>query len=116
MDRIVDAFPSEQQEQIRAQLSMVLRTVVSQQLLPDQNGGMVPAYEIMHVNSAIRSLIRDNKSHQIDNVISSSGGEGMVSMDQSILALFKSGHISAQTAMEYSDNPDQLRRRLGNAQ
>ena len=116
VDRIVDAFPSEQQEQIRAQLSMVLRTVVSQQLLPDQNGGMVPAYEIMHVNSAIRSLIRDNKSHQIDNVISSSGGEGMVSMDQSILALFKSGHISAQTAMEYSDNPDQLRRRLGNAQ
>ena len=115
VDRIVDAFPSEQQEQIRAQLSMVLRTVVSQQLLPDQNGGMVPAYEIMHVNSAIRSLIRDNKSHQIDNVISSSGGEGMISMDQSILALFKSGNISAQTALEYSDNPDQIRRRLGNA-
>ena len=113
VDRIVDSFPSGQQEQIRAQLSMVLRTVVSQQLLPNKNGGMVPAYEIMHVNSAIRSLIRDNKSHQIDNVISSGGGEGMISMDQSILALCKEGEITPETALEYSDNPEQLRRRLG---
>ena len=113
VDRIVDSFPSGQQEQIRAQLSMVLRTVVSQQLLPDRNGGMVPAYEIMHVNSAIRSLIRDNKSHQIDNAIASGSGEGMISMDQSILALYKAGEITMETALDYSDNPEQLRRRLG---
>lgn len=113
IDRIVDSFPSTQQEQIRSQLSMVLRTVVSQQLLPDQNGGMVPAYEIMRMNSAIRSLIRDNKSHQIDNAIASGGGEGMISMDQSILALYKAGKITRETALDYSDNPEQLQRRLG---
>ena len=113
VDRIVDSFPSGQQEQIRAQLSMVLCTVVSQQLLPDKNGGVVPAYEIMHVNNAIRSLIRENKSHQIDNVISSGSSEGMISMDQSILALYKAGKITMESALEYSDNTDQLRRRLG---
>ena len=113
VDRIVDSFPSTQQEQIRSQLSMVLRTVVSQQLLPDQDGGMVPAYEIMQMNNAIRSLIRDNKTHQIDNAIAAGGAEGMVSMDQSILALYKAGKITVETALEYSDNPEQLRRRLG---
>lgn len=113
VDRIVDSFPSTQQEQVRSQLSMVLRTVVSQQLLPDKDGGMVPAYEIMQMNNAIRSLIRDNKTHQIDNAITAGGAEGMVSMDQSILALCKAGKISVETALEYSDNPEQLKRRLG---
>ena len=113
IDRIVDAFPPAQQPQIRVQLSMVLRTVVSQQLLPDQNGGMVPACEIMHVNPAIRNMIRDSKTHQIDNAIASGGAEGMVSMDQSILALYQAGKISRETALDYADNPDQLRRRLG---
>ncbi|MEY8402806.1 PilT/PilU family type 4a pilus ATPase [Oscillospiraceae bacterium 44-34] len=113
VDRIVDSFPSGQQGQVRAQLSMVLRTVVSQQLLPDKNGGVVPAYEIMHMNSAIRSLVRENKSHQIDNVIASGGGEGMISMDQSILALYKGGEVTRETALDYSDNPEQLQRRLG---
>ncbi|MBD5098560.1 MAG: PilT/PilU family type 4a pilus ATPase [Clostridiales bacterium] len=113
VDRIVDSFPSTQQEQVRSQLSMVLRTVVSQQLLPDKDGGMVPAYEIMQMNNAIRSLIRDNKTHQIDNAIAAGGAEGMISMDQSILALYKAGKITMETALEYSDNPEQLRRRLG---
>ena len=113
IDRVIDSFPSTQQAQVRVQLSMVLRTVVSQQLLPDQNGGLVPAYEIMHMNAAIRSLIRDGKTHQIDNAIASGGGEGMIAMDQSILALYRAGHISLETALDYSDNPEQLRRRLG---
>ena len=91
----------------------VLRTVVSQQLLPDVNGGLVPACEIMHMNSAIRSLIRDNKSHQIDNVIAAGAKEGMVSMDQSILALFKAGTITKETALAYAENPEQLRRNMG---
>ncbi len=113
VDRIVDSFPSTQQEQVRSQLSMVLRTVVCQQLLPSTDGSMVPAYEIMQMNSAIRSLIRDNKTHQIDNAITAGGAEGMISMDQSILALYKAGEITVETALEYSDNPEQLRRRLG---
>ena len=112
VDRIVDSFPSTQQEQVRSQLSMVLRTVVCQQLLPDKDGGMVPAYEIMQMNNAIRSLIRDNKTHQIDNAIAAGGAEGMISMDQSILTLYKAGKVTMETALEYSVNPEQLRRRL----
>ncbi len=113
IDRIVDAFPPAQQAQIRVQLRMVLHTVVSQQLLPDKEGGRVPAFEIMHVNGAIRSMIRDSKSHQIDNAIASGAAEGMVTMDQSILALYQAGRITLDTALVHADNPDQLRRRLG---
>ena len=113
IDRIIDAFPSNQQAQIRLQLSSVLRTVVSQQLLPDCHGGMVPACEILHLNSAVRSLIRDNKNHQIDNIIASSGREGMCSMDQSVLALYRAGKITGETALEYADHPEQLKRQLG---
>ena len=113
IDRIIDAFPSNQQAQIRVQLSAVLRTVVSQQLLPDHQGGMVPACEILHLNSAVRSMIRDNKNHQIDNVIASGGKEGMCSMDQAIVSLFREGVISRETALEYADHPEQITRLLG---
>lgn len=112
IDRVIDAFPANQQDQIRVQLSTVLRTVVSQQLLPDIDGNMIPAFEIMHVNSAIRNMIRESKSHQIDMAISTGSGEGMISMDQSILNLYKTGKITRQTAMEYADNPEQMERRL----
>lgn len=113
IDRIVDAFPPAQQAQIRVQLSMVLRTVVSQQLLPDQNGGLVPAFEFMHMTPAIRSMIRDSKSYQIDNAIAAGSGDGMVTMDQSILALYQAGKISRETVLDYADNAEQMRRRLG---
>ena len=112
IDRIVDTFPSGQQDQVRVQLSMVLHTVVSQQLVPDTKGGLVPAFEIMHVNNAIRSLIRDSKTHQIDNAIAAGGAEGMMSMDQSLLALYRSRQITAETVLSYADNPDQLKRRM----
>ena len=113
IDRIIDTFPSTQQSQIRVQLSSVLRTVVSQQLLPDLHGGSVPACEIMHMNSAVRSLIRENKNHQIDNVIASAGKEGMLSMDQYILALYRAGRISREVALEYADHPELLQRSIG---
>lgn len=114
IDRIVDTFPAGQQDQIRVQLGMVLHTVVSQQLLPDVEGGLVPAYEIMHMNTAIRNLIRERKSEQIANAIAAgSASEGMVSMDQYILTLYKNGRISADTARDFADNPEQLKRRLG---
>ena len=77
IDRIVDTFPSGQQDQVRVQLSMVLHTVISQQLVPGVAGDLVPAFEIMHVNNAIRSLIRDSKTHQIDNAIAAGGVEGI---------------------------------------
>lgn len=112
IDRIIDMFPSTQQPQIRVQLAMVLKTVVSQQLLPDREGGMIPACEIMHMNSAIRSMIRDNKNHQIDNAIASGAKEGMVSMDQAILALYHEGKITKETALLYADRPEQIKRSL----
>lgn len=113
IDRIIDSFPSTQQAQVRVQLSMVLQTVVSQQLLPDKDGGRVPAYEIMHMTGAVRNMIRDCKNYQIDNVIQSSSSEGMVSMDQSILLLYQKGCITRGTALDYAVNPDQMLRKLG---
>lgn len=113
IDRIIDSFPSTQQAQIRMQLSTVLRTVVSQQLLPDVHGGMIPACEILQMTGAVRSMIRDNKNHQIDNAIASGSREGMISMDQAIAKLYQEGKISQETALHYTDKPEQLKRQLG---
>ncbi len=113
IDRIVDSFPSDQQAQIRIQLSMVLHTVVSQQLVAGVDGALVPAFEVMHVNNGIRSLIRDSKSHQIDNAVASGAAEGMITMDQSLFNLVKSGRITRDTALGCAANPEQLARRLG---
>ena len=112
IDRIIDAFPSTQQSQIRVQLATVLRTVVSQQLLPDVHGGMIPACEVLQLTGAVRSMIRDNKNHQIDNAIASGSKEGMISMDQSVLQLFRAGKISRETALMYADRPEQMKRQL----
>ena len=112
IDRIIDSFPPEQQHQIRLQLSSVLHTVVSQQLLSGVDGETVSAFEILRVNSAIRSMIRDSKNYQIPGVLASSGGEGMISMDQAVLELLQQGKISEETAMNHAENPEHLRRRL----
>ncbi len=113
IDRIIDTFPSEQQSQIRIQLGGVLQTVVCQQLLPASDGGRVPAFEIMNMTNAVKSLIRDGKTHQIDNVIASGAADGMISMDQSIYDLWKSGRITKETALAYAVNPEQMKRRIG---
>ena len=67
----------------------------------------------MHMTGAVRSLIRDNKNHQIDNAIAAGGGEGMCSMDQSIMNLYQSGIITRETALDYADHQEQMQRRLG---
>lgn len=115
IDRMIDAFPSQQQSQARAQLSMVLRSVVSQQLLPGVDGRQVPAFELMQANSAVRSMIRDCKTYQIDNELRISGAKGMLAMDQSIFGLYQSGKISAETALDYADHLDQMRRKISDA-
>ena len=112
IDRIIDVFPPSQQRQIAIQLSTVLNAVVSQQLLPTVDGGMVPAFEIMTVTPAIRNMIRDNKVPQIDGLLYSSNREDMVSMDASILALCQKGVISKDTALIYATNPELLRKKL----
>lgn len=112
IDRIIDVFPPGQQQQIRVQLSMLLRTVISQVLLPSSNGGLIPAFEIMHTNNAIRNLIRESKTHQIDNVIGTASAEGMISMDAYILDLCLNGKITVETAIEHAVNPEQMARRF----
>ncbi|MCB6367053.1 PilT/PilU family type 4a pilus ATPase [Intestinibacillus massiliensis] len=112
VDRIIDVFPPEQQQQIRVQLSMVLQSVITQQLIPTVNGGLTPAFEIMHVNNAIRNMIRDSKVHQIDTVIQTSAAEGMVSLDNSLLSLCREGKIAPQMAVRYAVNQEQMERRL----
>ena len=112
IDRVIDAFPSNQQAQVRVQLGAVLRTVVSQQLVPDIHGNLVPACEILQLNPAARSMIRDNKTHQLQNVIAAGSKEGMMTMDQSLTALCKAGRITKETALHYADNPEQLQRSL----
>lgn len=112
IDRVIDAFPADQQGQIRAQLSCVLRTVVSQQMLPDVDGGLVPAFEIMRMTGAIRSMIRDGKTYQIPGVIAAGADSDMLAMDNSILALYRAGRITRQTAIDHADSPEQMLRRM----
>lgn len=111
VDRIIDVFPPGQQQQVRVQLSMVLQAVVSQQLIPDLDGRAVPAFEVMVVNPAIRNLIREGKSHQMDNVIFSNP-DTMVSMDASISELYQGGRISAENALAYSTDPEAMSKRM----
>ncbi len=112
IDRLVDTFPSMQQEQVRMQLSMALQTVVSQQLIPKIGGGVVPAFEIMHCNSAIRTLIRDGRTHQIGSIIQASSEHGMISMDASLLSHYKNGLITKESAYDFSISPQFLQRQI----
>ena len=112
IDRMIDIFPPEQQQQIRVQLSMTLRMVVSQKLLSNKERKPIPAFEIMHVNSAISNLIREAKTHQIDNVIHTSAQEGMISMDSYILKLFQSGVITQESALNNAVNSEQMMRQI----
>ena len=112
VDRIIDAFPASQQRQIRMQLSMVLDAIVSQQLVPTVDGEVVPAFEIMVTNTAIRNLIREEKTHQIDSVIAAGGSEGMRTMDQSLFDLVKSGRVAKEMALQYSIHQEALKKRF----
>ncbi len=112
IDRVIDVFPSGQQQQIRVQLSMILKVIISQQLLPTKTG-VVPAFELLEANSAIKTMIREGKVHQIDSVIHSSMKEGMKSMDGSILELYRNGLIDEDTAMTYCMNPEVMKRNIG---
>ena len=94
------------------QLSMVLQAVVSQQLVPTISNDVFPVFEVMLCNNAIRNMIRDGRTHQIDSVIFSSSASGMVSMDTSLIDLYKRGMITAQEAELRSLSPEQLVRQL----
>jgi len=112
IDRIIDNFPPNQQQQIRMQLSMVVQAVVSQQLIPAVDGSVYPAFEIMFFNNAIRNMIRESKTHQIDSVIATGQGEGMISMDTSLLNLYKEGKITRENAVIYSSNSELMAKKI----
>jgi twitching motility protein PilT len=109
IDRIIDSFPSEQQGQISSQLAATLVGIVSERLIPRIDGGRVPACEIMLTNPAIRNLIREKKTYQIDLVIETSVQEGMMSLNRSLSDLVKRKEISLENAELYSLNPSELR-------
>lgn len=107
--RIVDAFPSEQQSQIRAQLSSSLLGILSQRLIPRIRGGLIPACEVMMANPATANLIRDNKIHELPLVIETSVESGMISLNRSLAILVNSKEISLGDALNYSLNPVELK-------
>ncbi|MCD7947767.1 MAG: PilT/PilU family type 4a pilus ATPase [Oscillospiraceae bacterium] len=112
VDRIVDAFPPEQQAQIRAQVALTLEGITSQVLVPATDGGLVPAFEVMSATPAIRTMIRESKTHQMDNIISQSGESGMITLDQSLLKLVQAEKISSSNALTYCSDPEWLQKRI----
>ena len=108
IDRNIDSFPADQQNQIRSQVANTLIGIVSQRLIPRTEGGLAPAVEIMIANSAIRNLIRENRMHEIDLVIETSSDEGMISLNRSLTDLTRMGEIGLESAINYSLNPGEL--------
>lgn len=107
--RIVDSFPSGQQDQIRAQLSGSLLGVVSQRLIPRIKGGLIPACEIMMSTPAVANLIRENKIHELPLVIETSVEQGMISLNRALADLVKRKEISLENALAYSLEPGELK-------
>ncbi len=112
INRIVDSFPTNQQEQVRVSLSFSLQAIVSQTLIPKIGGGRAMGLEIMVATPAIRALIRDDKIHQMYSMIQSGQKFGMKTMNQSLAELYLSGKISINDAMNYSPSTDELREML----
>lgn len=112
VDRIIDTFPAEQQSQIRAQLAMVLKAVVSQRLVPTADGQRVAVFEVMTVNPAIQNMIRDGRTHQIDNVIYGGTDKNMMSMDTELQRLVRERLITRDAALIYAANPETLAKRI----
>ena len=110
VDRIVDVFPEEQQKQVRLQLSNTLEAVFSQRLIPAINRGRVVTYEVMLATNAIRTAIRDGKTHQIENILVTSQEAGMSTLEQSLAGLVKHGTITMETAQSWSLRQEELSR------
>ncbi len=112
IDRIIDSFPGDQQDQIRSQLAESLLGIFSQRLIPRITGGLIPAYELLINNNAVANLIREKRTHEIDVVIETGTEQGMVDMNRSLLELVRAGEITMESAYLYSMNPKALERIL----
>ena len=113
IDRIIDSFPADGQEQIKIQLAATLKGIVSQRLLPLISGGRVPAAEILISNSAIANNIREGKTHLIDSIIQTSQDQGMITLESSLASLVLSGQVSLETAKSYALKQEELLRLVG---
>ncbi|HLN80793.1 MAG TPA: PilT/PilU family type 4a pilus ATPase, partial [Thermoanaerobaculia bacterium] len=112
VDRIIDAFPANEQEQVRIVLAETLRAVVAQQLLKKTAGGRIPTFEILLGSSALSNAIREGKTAQINNQIATGRSRGMMSMDQSLLDLVRAGHITGDSALERAFDRETFRSSL----
>ena len=110
IDRIIDSFPGNQQDQIRIQLASSLIGIFSQRLIPRIAGGLVPAYELLLNNNAVSNLIREKRTHEIDVVIETGMESGMIDLNHSLIELVRAGEISIENAYQYSVNPKGLER------
>lgn len=108
IDRIIDVFPENQQAQVRMQLASTIGGIVSMRLVPAIGGGRLPAVEILLTSGAVQNAIREGKTHQIDNIIQTSGEAGMILIDASLAYLVKAGRVTLDTARSYSIRPDEL--------
>jgi twitching motility protein PilT len=115
LDRIIDVFPAERRDQIQIMLAGALQGVISQRLLPAIGGGRVAGYEVMVANEAIRNLVREGKSRQMRNMISTGGAEGMQTIEMDLARLVAAGLISIETAMESSAYPKEIQAQLATA-
>jgi len=112
IDRIIDSFPGDQQDQIRVQLASSLIGIFSQRLIPRISGGLVPAYELLLNNNAVSNLIREKRTHEINVVIETGSDAGMVDLNHCLMELVRTGEITIENAYQYSLNPKALERML----
>ncbi len=113
VDRLIDVFPSHQQQQIRIQLASVLEAIISQQLIPANDGiSRLAAFEVLHVNGAVRNLIREGKSHQLLTVMQTNRKLGMISMDDAITELYRNQKISREMALQFAQDPDTMQMKM----
>lgn len=112
IDRIIDSFPGDQQDQIRTQLASSLLGIFSQRLIPRITGGLIPAYELLLNNNAVSNLIREKRTHEIDVVIETGKESGMIDLNHSLLELVRAGEITIENAYQYSLNPKGLERMI----
>ena len=112
IDRIIDSFPSNQQEQIRVQLAASLIGVFSQRLVPRISGGLVPAYELLIVNNAVSNLIREKRIHEINTVIETSSQDCMIDMNRCLAELVRAGEVTIENAYRYAFNPKMLEKMI----
>ena len=113
IDRIIDVFPGEKQNQIRLQLASCLLGILSQRLLPRVSGGMIPAYELLIVTPAVQNLIRENRAFEIDLMIDTGTDVGMISLDRSLAELVRSGEVPIDVAAKYAKNITLFERYIG---